>query len=125
MDYLSALLPNLLPQIPHLILNAAGLWLAITRRKQYPRIYLAAGVYFGLALFVRIVSQIYVVLPLYFQDQGYSTVNISSIFITLNIICIPFTVIMDLALLYAIFSPRSQPDSDDPNKPIFVGDNHA
>ncbi len=124
MEYLSALLPSLLPQIPNILLHIAGLWLSISRRKQHPRIYLAAAVYFGLALLVRIVSQFYVALPIYLQDQGISTINIGSIYAALNLICIPFTVVMDIALLYAIFSPRKDTPND-PNTPIFVGDNHA
>ena len=124
MDYINPIAVNLLPQLPSIIIYIVGLWLAISRREQHPRASLAAGVYFGLALLLRAASQVYLILPLYMQQQGYSTVNIGSIFFTLNLICIPFHIVADIALLYAIFTPRSK-HTTDPNTPIFVGDKNA
>jgi hypothetical protein len=122
MEYIGAIFSNLLPQIPSIILHAVGLWLSISRRKQYPRASIAAGIYFGLALLVRIASQIYVILPIYMQQQGTGS-DIGGMFTTLNFVCIPIYIIMDIALLYAIFAPRSL--SSDSNEPIFVGDQNA
>ncbi|MBK6791876.1 MAG: hypothetical protein IPG80_04905 [Anaerolineales bacterium] len=124
MEYLTALIPNLLPQIPNILLHVAGLWLSISRRKEHPKIFLAAAIYFGLGLLIRIGSQFYIILPIYMQDQGLSTTNIGSMYTTLNLICVPFTIIMEIALLYAIFAPR-QETHHTPNTPIFAGDKNG
>lgn len=124
MEYLTAIFSNILPQLPSLFLHAVGLGYSISRRKEYPRTALAAGIYFGLALLIGLVTQVYVVLPMYMVDQGGSTQDIGSIFTTLTFICVPFRVVMDVALLYAIFAPRNN-NSSDPNQPIFVGDKNG
>lgn len=122
MEYLTAIFSSLLPQLPSLILHAVGLGFAISRRNEYPRTALAAGIYFGLALLVRLATQIYVILPLYMQQQG-TGMDIDSTFSMLNFICIPIYVVMDIALLYAIFAPRNR--STDSNTPIFMGDQNG
>ena len=122
MEYLAAIFSSLLPQLPSLILHAVGLGFSISRRNEYPRAALAAGIYFGLALLVRLATQIYIILPLYMQQQG-GGMDIDSTFSMLNFICIPIYVVMDIALLYAIFAPRNR--STDSNTPIFMGDQNG
>lgn len=122
MEYLTAIFSSLLPQLPSLFLHAIGLGFAISRRSEYPRTALAAGIYFGLALLVRLATQIYIILPLYMQQQG-GGMDIDSTFSMLNFICIPIYVVMDIALLYAIFAPRS--NSNNSNTPIFMGDQNG
>ncbi len=123
MEYASIIFSSLLPQISTIILHAVGLWLAITRRAQHPRASLAAGIYFGLALLMRAFSLVYVILPTYMQETGGAVSSLGQIYTTLNIVCIPVYIVMDIALLYAIFAPRNQ--NSDPNTPIFVGDKNA
>ncbi len=123
MEYASIIFSSLLPQIPTIILHAVGLWLSITRRAQHPRASLAAAIYFGLALLLRVLSLVYVVLPTYMQETGGTVSNLGQIYTTLNVICIPVYIVMDIALLYAIFAPRNQPA--DPNAPIFIGGKDA
>ena len=119
MDYISAIFSSILPQIPSLILHAIGLGLAVARRKEYPRAALAAGIYFGLVILISLANQIYVILPIYMTQQGGTATDISGLYTTLTYICIPFRVVMDIALLYAIFAPRNP--SQDSNSPIFIG----
>jgi hypothetical protein len=123
MEYISPILASLLPQAPSIILYIVGLWLSISRREQYPRIYLVAGIYFGLAVLLRLANLLYVVLPVYMSQQDMTSLDIGATFSILNIICVPFHVVMDIALLYAIFAPRNH--KSDPNTPIFVGDQNA
>ena len=123
MEYLTAIFSSLLPQLPSLILHVVGLGFSISRRNEYPRVALAAGIYFGLAILIGLASQIYVILPMYMTQQGGSTTDISGLFATLTYICIPFRVVMDIALLYAIFAPRNR--STDSNTPIFMGDQNG
>jgi cyanate permease len=124
MEYLTAIFSSILPQLPSLFLHAVGLGFSISRRKEYPRTALAAGIYFGLSLLIGLATQVYVVLPMYMVEQGGSTQDIGSIFTTLTFICVPFRVAMDVALLYAIFAPRSS-NTNDSNQPIFVGDKNG
>jgi hypothetical protein len=58
------------------------------------------------------------------MEQGGSSQDVGSMFSTLTFICVPFRVAMDVALLYAIFAPRSS-NTNDPNQPIFVGDKNG
>ena len=124
MEYLTAIFSSILPQLPSLFLHAVGLGFSISRRKEYPRTALAAGIYFGLALLIGLATQVYVVVPMYMVDQGGSTQDIGSIFTTLTFIFVPFRVVMEVALLYAIFAPRNS-NSSDPNQPIFMGDKNG
>ena len=124
MEYLTAIFSSILPQLPSLFLHAVGLGFSISRRKEYPRTALAAGIYFGLSLLIGLATQVYVVLPMYMVEQGGSTQDIGSIFTTLTFICVPFRVALFVALLYAIFAPRSI-NNYYSNQPIFVGDKYG
>ena len=73
MEYLTAIFSSILPQLPSLFLHAVGLGFSISRRNEYPRTALAAGIYFGLSLLIGLATQVYVVLPMYMVEQGGST----------------------------------------------------
>ena len=124
MEYLTAVFSSILPQLPSLILHAIGLGLSISRRREYPRVALAAGVFFGLSLLISLSSQIYSVMPIYMSKQGFSSFEISNTITILIYIFIPFHIIADIALLYAIFASRGNQPSD-PNQPIFIGEQNV
>lgn len=125
MEHIRSTFSHLLPEIPIILLNVVGLWLSISRRKQHPRASLAAGVYFGLNLVMRLVNEASVILLIdnMQNHEGQQSTDIDKILFAFSSIYLPIFIIMDVALLYAIFAPRNH--SDHSNTPVPEGNQNA